>query len=157
MTATTDEIALSDLEAWDLEEQIITERRNEIRKNLKKVLKELKRGKTPRSGIIDCTKPTDWLIRVDEDAYEDGSETCLTDKTSRKQLTLWLNRGGRSGPLFLTVPPGSCLIDHAVVRLVDASSGHSCVGISFQAYADGSVKRRDSTPGIERAKEEGKD
>jgi hypothetical protein len=112
-------------------------RRAENRERVKRVFKQIGEGKTPTIGIASDTPPSYWVIRTDDWAWEqdecEDQFVLENDDVSQDQLDLWRNRGGRVAMLRLSADPGSNFIRHVFVWLVDTKTGHSCVGVNFQA------------------------
>jgi hypothetical protein len=121
------------------DEKAKVSRRLQNRYNVKKALEEIGQGKAPRSTIVEGTSPSYWVIRTAKQGTEqhrDADYFALRDDASRSQYELWRYRDGRGAMLRLSADADSYLVQHVAVRLVDANSGHCCVGLHFVAPAE---------------------
>jgi len=141
-----------DIKPAPLAKQRHDSRRAKNRERLQRVLKEIGEGKTPTMGIAGDTPPSYWVIRTDDLGFElkesEDKFVFEDDDVSLGQFALWRHRGGRVATLRLSADPGSTYIRRVFVRLVDAKTGHSCVGVNFQAQpANPSEKVIEPKPG----------
>jgi hypothetical protein len=116
-------------------------RRMQNIQNVKRVLEEIGQGKSPTSTIVDGTRPRYWIIRTAnerkrDDEWDRNTEErwTLKDQLSRDEQELWRKRGGQNAGLrFGANRRSDSFIDLVVIRLVDAASGNSCMGVNFVA------------------------
>jgi hypothetical protein len=139
--------------ANDQEQHSGDSRRMNNLRNVKRVLEEIGRGKSPTSTIVDGTSPRYWIIRTGREGYQDENNedrwSLLHDQISKDHHELWTKRGGTgSGLRFGADLSDESFIGHVAVRLVDAKSGNSCLGINFMA-------RLEQQPGKSKNESEG--
>ena len=110
-------------------------RKMENRQRVRKALQEIAAGRSPTTTVVDQTYPKYWIVRTIYSQYESDENADwfeFKDKQSRNQFEAWLCRGGRSESLRVKLEFADSFKALAV-RLVDAKTGCSCMGINFLA------------------------
>ena len=110
-------------------------RKMETRQRVRKALQEIAAGRSPTTTVVDQTYPKYWIVRTIYSQYESDENADwfeFKDKQSRNQFEAWLCRGGRSESLRVKLEFADSFKALAV-RLVDAKTGCSCMGINFLA------------------------
>ena len=110
-------------------------RKMETRQRVRKALQEIAAGRSPTTTVVDQTYPKYWIVRTIYSQYESDENADwfeFKDKQSRNQFEAWLCRGGRAESLRVKLEFADSFKALAV-RLVDAKTGCSCMGINFAA------------------------
>lgn len=114
----------------------------QVRKRLQHVFGLIGRGEIPSKGVIGKTEPSYWMISAfPQDPVESAADwSALADNELKRQMDVWLQRGGRTeGLRFAPTETNDPPEEWVAMWLVDAKSGNWCLGISFPANRNSRV------------------